>query len=212
MRRVGDRWLVASWERGRVNSNRMDVASPWSVGQDLAVVEKPHVLLVGERRNRRFNTRLASRLEAAVADVRALWPKDLWDGKVVAVAMTEPDFLDTFFTPGEASPGGHETDHFWADRREGTEGTGRGTGMRLVLATDFLFVDTAQMRSSLRDVLTFRAFIEGERGLARLLVAARDAGGGDVGVRTVLREVLGTDEKGFRRDVARFAEDLVRSS
>jgi hypothetical protein len=154
LRRLGDRWVVTSW------STPVDrPASPWSVGEDLVVVTKPHVLLIGEARNGRANARLATRLEAAAKDVRGLWTTDTWDGRAVAVAMRSSAFLDTWFTPGKALPGGDESAWFNVGPRVGADNGYVGHGTRAVLATDFLLRDSSTTRADLRYLLTLDAFV-----------------------------------------------------
>jgi len=69
---------------------------PWLLG-DLDVVRRGHVLLVGESDAHRANTDLADELERATVAVRRIWPERTWNGRVVAFAVRDEDFLDAWF-------------------------------------------------------------------------------------------------------------------
>ncbi len=158
LHKVADRWLVTSWAR-RFVSEQPD---PWDVDVDLAAVAKPHVLVVGMAKNARANARLASRAEAAIVDTRKVWTDPAWNGKAVVFALTDTDYLDTWFGAGLAGPGQEHANYFNTFVTEDVLSAPRRTGMRVVVATDFLLRDTKGTRADLRYAFTVMSFRTGE--------------------------------------------------
>lgn len=80
---------------------------PWLFA-DLAVVTKPHVLVLGERRNSARVQRLATTLERLVADVRRVWPERTWNARVVVYAMTDTAFVRSWYGRTAAGDEGND--------------------------------------------------------------------------------------------------------
>ncbi|WP_158220285.1 hypothetical protein [Kineosporia sp. A_224] len=158
LHKVADRWLVTSWERRFLSAE----PDPWDVDVDLAAVAKPHVLVVGMAKNARANARLASRAEAAIVDTRKVWTDPAWNGKAVVVALTDEAYLDTWFGAGLAGPGQKHADYFSTFVTEDALAASPRTGMRVVVATDFLLRDTRATRADLRYAFTVMSFRTGD--------------------------------------------------
>lgn len=100
----GPHWYLESDTDSGDNLATGPYSEPWSLG-NVAVSRRPHVLVVGDTAHRALNERLATRLEAAIADVRRVWPMESWNGKVVAYATTDRRFVTEWFGNQAASSG-----------------------------------------------------------------------------------------------------------
>jgi hypothetical protein len=154
--RVGTRWLVADWQ---APDPGIPVV-PWD-GVDRAVaLTRPHVLVFGDVANGRRNERLATRLEAAVKDVREMWPGPGWDGKIVVYAITDSEFLAPIFGPGSADPGGPSPFYWRAQSAySGDAPAGRGV-VRVAFGAGYTTYDDPWTRRELRYALTYGALID----------------------------------------------------
>lgn len=164
--RRGDRWFVAGDTDAAGQVPDGGLLEPWSVGE-VTVVRRPHVLVVGERRWRSRLRRLADRTEAAVGEVRRLWPSS-WDGRAVVYVSPHKGFLDAWFGSGRASGSVRRTTGdlatfdavvgpVWAGTRlAGTEGV-PVAGFRVAVAPGLFDRPSRQVDQILRHELTHLA-------------------------------------------------------
>jgi len=93
----GDRWVVTDDTVSAGGDLPIGpYAEPWSTGV-LAIVRRPHVMVLGDANRRPQLRRLADDLERVVGDVRRGWPEPSWNGKVVAYAATDRRFVNEWF-------------------------------------------------------------------------------------------------------------------
>jgi hypothetical protein len=142
VRPVSGRWLLSGWDPVE-DPNEAIPQAPFLLPVDIAVVRKPHVLLLGTAGVERLDARLAARAESAAVQARGVFPQPGWDGTVVVYAFTEKKFLDRVFGPHEAGAGDPHPYSWWAYETS-------GGGLRIVLGAGYVAVDDVASRIGVR--------------------------------------------------------------
>ncbi len=184
---------------------------PWMVGP-ITVAKHGRALVIGDPAHAAEAKRLAQRLDSALAPVRSMWPSTAWNGRVVAYAATEPEFVSAWF--GHSAASGTEPDPSGEATFEAkvrvlprapvvTSGdTYEDGSARLVVTPYLLAKDDAYARAVLRHELTHVALAAvGDRRPPTWLVegVAEYTGFRHVGASGV-DAVAALAERGLRRE------------
>ncbi|WP_088282673.1 hypothetical protein [Kineosporia sp. A_224] len=149
VRQVSGRWLLSGWDPVE-DPNEAIPQTPFLLPVDIAVVRKPHVLLLGTAGVERLDARLAGRAESAAVQARGVFPQPGWDGTVVVYAFTEKKFLERVFGPHEAGTGDPHPYSWWTYETS-------GGGLRIALGAGYLAVDDAESRMGVRRAVGYGA-------------------------------------------------------
>jgi hypothetical protein len=168
--RRNGKWLLVGDTDGRAALPAQNLPEPWTLG-DVAVIERDHVLVIGERtggaEHQRALRRLADKVEDAASGVRSMWRSDSWNGKVVVYAMTAKPFLNPWFgrraSDGRVGDGGDAAEFdaevvpMAAATMDGSPTTEKFAGTRMVVAPAVLSYSNSEARAVIRHELTHMA-------------------------------------------------------
>jgi hypothetical protein len=90
------RWYLAADDDAENQLPHSSYAEPWQIG-DVSVASTSRVLVVGDAAAVAGTRKLATRLDALVGKVAALWGGPHWNGRVVVYAVTDKRFVNAWF-------------------------------------------------------------------------------------------------------------------
>ena len=90
------RWYLAADDDAENQLPHSSFAEPWQVG-DVSVASTSRVLVIGDPGSAAGTRKLATRLDALVGKVAAVWGGRSWNGRVVVYAVTDKRFVNAWF-------------------------------------------------------------------------------------------------------------------